>query len=106
MVKTRAHNKSVAASYRRHRKSSACRGKGPAACRGTPGCKHAVGKKRSFCRKTKNTHTRRNKKQSGGVMAGAMAAVRQALLPATMYVAQKSLQRKGTRSRRTRRRRR
>lgn len=54
-VRTRASKQRAQASYRRHRKASSCRGKGPAACRGTPGCKHATGKKRSFCRKVNNT---------------------------------------------------
>ena len=58
MVKTRgAHRRSASArrSYRRRVKSSHCRGKGPAACRGASGCRRASGKKRSFCRKSKNT---------------------------------------------------
>ena len=62
MKYTRAHKKSVARSYRRHRATSKCRGKGPAACRGTVGCSLASGKKRSFCRTRKNTRTHRNQK--------------------------------------------
>lgn len=59
-VRTRKSLKSRARSYRRHRKSSKCVGKGPAACRGASGCKVASGRKRSFCRRSKNTHTRRH----------------------------------------------
>lgn len=72
MVKTRSHcRKSASAkrSYKRRVKASVCRGKGPAVCRGTKGCKYASGKKRSFCRKTKITRRRRGgKKQKGGNM--------------------------------------
>ena len=42
-------------SYARRVRRSHCRGKGPAVCRGTSGCKYSSGKKRSFCRKNKNT---------------------------------------------------
>lgn len=58
-VRTRASLKRALASYRRRRKLSHCRGKGPAACRGTAGCKVASGRKRSFCRKTRSTRRRR-----------------------------------------------
>ena len=61
MVATRRRTKSLASrrrSYRRHAKSSKCKGKGPAACRGTPGCKYASGRKRSFCRKGKGHSVR------------------------------------------------
>jgi len=44
--------------YRRLTKSP-CRKKGPAACRGTKGCNYASGKKRSFCRKGKNSGRRK-----------------------------------------------
>jgi hypothetical protein len=40
--------------YRKRVKKSTCRKKGPAACRGTAGCKYASGKKRRYCRKNKN----------------------------------------------------
>ena len=50
--------------YRKRVKSSKCRRKGPAACRGASGCKYAAGKKRSFCRKTKNTRRVRKRKSS------------------------------------------
>ena len=92
MVKTRAHKRSVARSYRRHLKASKCRGKGPAACRGTAGCRVASGKKRSFCRTRKNTRTRRH--QRGGLLAGATSAAKQAFLPYVMYKAQKHQQRR------------
>lgn len=41
-------------SYARRVRKSPCRGKGPAACRGRAGCKYTKGKKRSFCRKSRN----------------------------------------------------
>ena len=46
-------------SYRRRVRSSACRGKGPAVCRSLSNCKYSSGRKRSFCRKGKNTRRRR-----------------------------------------------
>jgi len=61
MAVTRRRAKSLKSrgrSYRRHLKKSKCRGKGPAACRGTPGCKYASGRKRSFCRKGKGHSVR------------------------------------------------
>ena len=42
-------------SYRKRVKASACRGKRTSSCRQAPGCKMSMGKKRSFCRKSKNT---------------------------------------------------
>ena len=49
--------KSALRSYRRRVRGSKCRGKGPAVCRSLKGCKYVSrGKKRSFCRKRKNTH--------------------------------------------------
>ena len=62
-VQTRKSLKSRRRSYRRHAKTSKCKGKGPAACRGTKGCKYASGKRRSFCRTRKNTHTRRHRRR-------------------------------------------
>ena len=62
MVKTRgAHRRSASArrSYRRRVKSSKCRGKPGYSCAATPGCRRASGKKRSFCRKSKNTKRHR-----------------------------------------------
>ena len=61
MAVTRRRSRSLASrrrSYRRHSKSSKCKGKGPAACRGTPGCKYASGRKRSYCRKGKGHSVR------------------------------------------------
>lgn len=61
MVVTRRRARSLASrrrSYRRHAKSSKCKGKGPAACRGTAGCKYASGRKRSYCRKSKGHSVR------------------------------------------------
>lgn len=40
--------------YRKRVKFSQCRKKGPAACRGKKSCKYASGRKRSFCRRSKN----------------------------------------------------
>jgi len=71
-------------------RSSHCRRKGPAACRGTKGCKYSKGKKRSFCRKTKNTkrHTmhRRSKrramrKQKGGMLDKLMNTMKAMVTP-------------------------
>jgi len=61
--KTRSSHKrssSARKSYRRRVKSSPCRKKGPAVCRSLSSCKYVSGKKRSFCRKGKNT--RRSKR--------------------------------------------
>lgn len=44
--------------YRASVKRSACRGKGPAVCRSMSSCKYSAGKKRSFCRKSRNTRKR------------------------------------------------
>jgi len=46
-------------SYRRKLRASGCRGKRAASCRSAPGCKMAFGKKRSFCRKGKNSRRTR-----------------------------------------------
>jgi len=40
--------------YRKRVQFSQCRKKGPAACRGKKSCKYASGRKRSFCRRSKN----------------------------------------------------
>ena len=59
MVKTRGQIKASRKKYYLRSKSSACRGKGPAVCRSLKGCKYASkGKKRSFCRKTRNVTKR------------------------------------------------
>lgn len=61
MVKTRTMRKKNASrnnSYARRVRKSPCRSKGPATCRRTSGCKYSSGKKRSFCRKNKNTKRR------------------------------------------------
>lgn len=61
-MKTRSSTKANATRkrvYRKRVKTSKCRGKGPAACRGTRGCKYSSkGKKRTFCRKSKNVKLR------------------------------------------------
>ena len=93
MVQTRAQKRAIAKSNRRRLKKSKCRGKGPASCRGTAGCKVASGKKRSFCRTRKN-RTRRSRNQKGGFLTGLLTASRQALLPVLMYKAQKHQQKR------------
>ena len=58
MVRTRSMRKkqmSRRRSYARRVRKSPCRGKGPATCRRTSGCKMSKGKKRTFCRKSRNT---------------------------------------------------
>lgn len=50
----RKRNASRKRSYARRVRKSPCRGKGPAVCRSKPGCKYTKGKKRTFCRKTRN----------------------------------------------------
>jgi len=68
MVSTRSmrkHSASRKRSYARRVRKSPCRGKGRATCRRTSGCKYSSGKKRSFCRKSKNTT---HKKMKGGKM--------------------------------------
>ena len=54
-VKTRARVHSAKKSYERRRKASKCRGLKAAQCRNRQSCKYAIGKKRSFCRKTRST---------------------------------------------------
>jgi hypothetical protein len=58
-VRTRGSLKRALTSYRRRRKMSHCRGKRPASCRAKPGCKYAVGRKRSFCRLSRSHRRRR-----------------------------------------------
>jgi hypothetical protein len=58
MVKTRAmtnKRRSRNNSYARRVRKSPCRGKKSITCRKTSGCKYSSGKKRSFCRKNRNT---------------------------------------------------
>ncbi len=64
MVKTRnqvSRKRSRNRSYMRRRKSSPCHKKRTSTCRSLSGCKVAMGKKRSFCRKSRNT-----KRSKGG----------------------------------------
>ena len=56
---TRERSKSLKARRKTYRKrikrnTMGCRGKGPASCRGKAGCKYTKGKKRNFCRRSKN----------------------------------------------------
>jgi hypothetical protein len=103
MVKTRKMRLSARRSYKRRTRKSPCRGKGPAVCRGTSGCKYSSGKKRSFCRKGKNTRrhrggnhscphkvggSRKRRRKSGGSMLG------KALLPFGLFAAQKAYSRR------------
>jgi len=110
MVRTRRHHRrrpgsSTRRSYRRRVRSSKCRGAGPAACRGRTGCKYASGKKRSYCRKTRNTRRRRRSRRhhhrGGGSL---MAQFKRALVPYALYHSQKTHQRRRRHSRRHRRR--
>lgn len=55
MVKTRGSMRSRRHFYAANRKKSQCRGVATAKCRHKPGCKMAMGPKRSFCRKAKVT---------------------------------------------------
>lgn len=57
----KAKNRSTAKrSYRKRVKNSKCRGLKTAKCRHRPGCKMSLGKKRSFCRKTRNAKHRKH----------------------------------------------
>ena len=46
--------------YRKLARSSKCRAKPVIACRKTKGCKYVRGKKRKYCRKSKNTMRRKS----------------------------------------------
>lgn len=59
MRKKRVPSSGAKKSYRRKLRSSACRGKKGYACAAAPGCKMSKGKKRSFCRRSKNTRRTR-----------------------------------------------
>ena len=48
-------SKTRARSYRRRGRVSPCKNKGPAVCRSLSSCKYSSGKKRSFCRRVKNS---------------------------------------------------
>ena len=73
MAQTRGMRKSrrsAAKSYKRRVRLSPCRGKGPAVCRSKPGCKYSSGRKRSFCRKSRNTKRKRGGSVSMRSMTG------------------------------------
>lgn len=55
----RKPNSSALRSYALRRKYSPCRGLASTTCRSRSGCKMALGKKRSFCRRSRSHHTRR-----------------------------------------------
>lgn len=59
MTRRKGPSMSAKKSYRRRVRGSVCRKKGPAVCRSMPGCKYSSGKKRSYCRKVKNTRRSR-----------------------------------------------
>ena len=76
MVQTRSmrkttlkRRKSAKKSYARRVRKSACRGKRAYACAATSGCKYTKGKKRTFCRKSRNTKRR----MKGGYKGPAMS---------------------------------
>jgi len=64
-----APRSSAKRSYRKRVRSSPCRRKGRTTCRATKRCKYTSGKKRSFCRKVKNTkrHTMHRRSRKGGL---------------------------------------
>ena len=53
-MRKRSASRSRKRSYARRVRKSPCRGKGPAVCRSKSGCKYTKGKKRTFCRKSRN----------------------------------------------------
>lgn len=55
MAKAKRVSTAKRKSYRKRGKMSACKGKKPYACAAKPGCKITRGKKRQFCRKTRNS---------------------------------------------------
>ena len=68
-MQTRGSKKATLRIYRKRVKASNCRSKRASSCRQDQKCKMALGKKRTFCRKTKNTKvskksnkTRKNRK--------------------------------------------
>jgi hypothetical protein len=77
-----APRSSVRRSYRKRVRSSPCRGKG-----GSSGEYVSKGKKRSFCRKTKNTkrrvgvRTRAMRKQKGGMLDNLMNTMKAMVTP-------------------------
>ncbi len=93
MVRTRSMRKLTASrnrSYARRVRNSPCRGKGPATCRRTSGCKYSRGKKRTFCRKRKNTKRMKGGSNHGpvdghvdGRVAGHVASGSSKLVPHT-----------------------
>ena len=63
-VKTRRQRKksmSKRRAYRKRVKSSGCRGKVRSVCVTTSGCKYTNGRKRKFCRKSRNARLTRRK---------------------------------------------
>lgn len=69
MVATRSMRRLTASKkrvYARRVRKSPCRGKAKSTCKRTSGCKYSSGKKRSFCRKSKNSTL---KKMKGGKMS-------------------------------------
>lgn len=98
MVKTRRMSKSIRRRYRQGTRSSPCRGKGPAVCRSKPGCKYSSGKRRSFCRKKKNTKRRkggsRTKKRGGNRKKRGKGIFSQAIVPFGLWGAKSAYSRR------------
>lgn len=59
MTRRRMPSSGAKRSYRRRVRASKCRGKKGYSCAAAPGCKMSKGKKRRFCRKSKNTRRQR-----------------------------------------------
>ena len=59
MTRKRMPSSGAKKSYRRKLRASPCRGKKGSSCASAPGCKMSKGKKRSFCRRSKNTRRTR-----------------------------------------------
>jgi len=57
-VRTSGSLRAAQKSYRRHRRSSKCRGMKRRTCKGAQGCKMTRGKRR-YCRKSRNSRRRR-----------------------------------------------
>ena len=55
----RKPSSSALRSYALRRRYSPCRKLAASTCKNRSGCKMALGKKRSFCRRTRSFHTRR-----------------------------------------------
>ena len=73
MVETRSQSKARKQRQRnsaKRSKTSPCRNKGPAVCRSLKGCKYASGKKRNYCRRSKNLRKSRKNNNKNLVALG------------------------------------